>query len=183
MRRRPEDMALAKQSSRTGSFLVALALLMPFGGAHAAVGPGAASNLRALTSQCITQAAQRFQLHPDILYAILMVEGGTVGKDSKANKNGSYDIGLFQLNSIHRDTFKALGVSEELLRNDGCVNATAAAWHLHRTLTPEVVSKIQTEDDYLRAIALYHSATPQYNIIYAEKLRKAFSKLYASSPK
>lgn len=139
-----------------------------------------ASHVTPLTAQCIQRQAKRNGIHEDILFAILMVEGGTVGRDSKANGNGTYDIGPFQINSMHRDKVAQLGVSEEQLRNNGCINAAVAAWHLRRVLTPDVVANIRTEDDYLRAIALYHSATPKFNIIYAEKLRKAFNRLYAS---
>jgi hypothetical protein len=126
------------------------------------------------------QTAKLYGIHVDVLYAILMVEGGTVGRDNKGNSNGTYDIGPFQINSMHRSAIAALGISEERLRNDGCVNAQVAAWHLKRTLTPEVLAGIHSKDDYLRAIALYHSATPKYNEIYAGKLLKAFDRIYAS---
>jgi hypothetical protein len=139
--------------------------------------------MRPLTADCIDAASQSFGIHQDILYAILMVEGGSVGEDSRSNKNGTYDIGLFQLNSIHRQTFESMGISEDQLRDDGCTNALAAAWHLKRVLTPEVLSGIKTQDDYLSAIARYHSATPEFNKIYAGKLRKAFDRIYASDTK
>lgn len=138
---------------------------------------------RPLTAECINVASKRYGIHQDILYAILLVEGGSVGSNSKANTNGTYDIGLFQINSMHRKRFQALGISEEELRNDGCTNAIAAAWHLHGVLTLDVVKGIKTQDDYLRAIALYHSATPEFNRIYAAKLKKAFERLYASEAK
>ncbi len=139
--------------------------------------------MRPLTADCIGTASKSFGIHQDILYAILMVEGGSVGEDSKSNKNGTYDIGLFQLNSIHRGTFESMGISEDQLRNDGCTNAMAAAWQLKRVLTPDILSGIKTQDDYLRAIARYHSVTPEFNIIYAGKLRKAFDRIYASDNK
>lgn len=114
------------------------------------------------------------------LLAILMVEGGTVGKNSRANSNGSYDIGPFQINSMHRKELRSIGVDEDTLRNNGCVNAMVAARHLMRTVTPQMLAGIRTQEDYLRVIANYHSATPKYNQIYADKLLKAFNKLYAS---
>lgn len=135
---------------------------------------------RPLTASCIYNASKSYGIHQDILYAILMVEGGTVGQDSKKNKNGSYDIGPFQLNSIHRSTFEAMGVSEDELRDDGCTNALAAAWQLKRVLTPDVLAGIKTQDDYLSALARYHSVTPEYNQIYAGRLKKAFERIYAS---
>lgn len=137
-----------------------------------------ASELKPMTPQCLAEAAHSYEIHPDILFAIAIVEGGTVGQNSRKNSNNSYDIGFFQINTIHLDTLSALDVSESELRNDGCLNAAVAAWHLKRTLTPEVLATIVDEDSYLRAIARYHSATPDKNEIYARKLKAAFTYLY-----
>lgn len=146
------------------------------------VSPASASpRAKPLTSSCLKSVAENYQIHPDVLLALLLVEGGTVGENSRANVNGSYDIGLFQINSIHRPALAALGVTEEQLRNDGCLNAAVAGWHLRRVLTPEVMANVTDDESYLRAIALYHSATPRFNEIYAGKLRTAFAYLYKNS--
>lgn len=134
--------------------------------------------LKPLTAECLNRAAKSYSFHPDILLAILWVEGGSVGKNSRANKNGTYDIGPFQLNSMHRKTINDLGFTEEEVRNDGCVNVTIAAWHLRKILPPEKEAEIHDEDSYLSALANYHSATPEYNKIYAGKLKKAFEHFY-----
>lgn len=138
-----------------------------------------AEPIRPLTAECLYQAAQEYGLHTDVLLAILMVEGGTVGKNNRGNSNGSYDIGPFQINSIHRKTLAEMDITEGELRNNGCLNAAVAAWHLRRVLTPEVLAQITDEDSYLRALARYHSVTPDKNAIYADKLRGAFSYLYS----
>lgn len=140
----------------------------------------AVDRIRPLTTQCIVRASAQYGIHTDVLFAILLVEGGTVGKDSKANNNGTYDIGPFQINSMHRKELASIGVDEERLRNDGCVNAMVAARHLKRTITPEMLEGVRTQEDYLSVLANYHSATPKYNKIYADKLLKAFSRLYSS---
>jgi len=134
-----------------------------------------------LTADCIAAVSQAYEIHHDVLFAILLVEGGTVGKNSRANDNGSYDIGPFQINTIHLDAIANLGVSEAELRNNGCVNAEVAAWHLNRVLTPQVLANVTDDESYLRAIALYHSATPTFNKIYASKLRREFERLYAGN--
>lgn len=136
------------------------------------------AQIKPLTTECLLTVANRYEIHPDVLLALLMVEGGTVGRNSRANQNGSYDIGLFQLNTIHLPALAALGVSEAELRNDGCLNAAVAGWHLRRVLTPKVMASITDDESYLRAIALYHSATPRFNEVYANKLRGAFTYLY-----
>lgn len=136
------------------------------------------AQLKPLTAECLNRAAKAYSFHPDILLAILWVEGGSVGKNSRANKNGTYDIGPYQLNSIHRKAINDLGFTEDEVRNDGCVNVTIAAWHLRKILPPEKEAEIHDEDSYLSAIANYHSATPEYNKIYAGKLKKAFEHFY-----
>ena len=84
---------------------------------------------------------------------------------------------------MHRKELASIGIDEQKLRNDGCVNAMVAARHLKKVITPKMLSNIRTQDDYLRMIANYHSATPKYNKIYADKLLNAFTKLYASDLK
>lgn len=138
-----------------------------------------AQAIKPLTHQCLVEAATEYDVHPDVLMAILIVEGGTVGQNSKSNDNGSYDIGLFQINSIHLSRLKGFGVSEEQLRNDGCLNARVAAWHLSSVVTNATLANIKDEKSYLSAIAQYHSVTPKYNAIYATRLKNAFSYLYA----
>lgn len=154
------------------SFCSALPASSLAGGAH---GIG---EIKPLTASCLVHAANSYAVHPDVLLAILMVEQGTVGKNSRANSNGTYDIGPFQINSMHRQRLAALGISEEELRNDGCLNAAVAAWQLRQVLTPEKESRISSADEYLSAIANYHSATPKYNAVYAQRLRDAFARIY-----
>ncbi|MDH4602483.1 MULTISPECIES: lytic transglycosylase domain-containing protein [Pseudomonas syringae group] len=143
----------------------------------------AAEHVTPMTSECIQKAASSYSIHPDVLYAILMVEGGTVGKNSKPNTNGSYDIGPAQINSMHRARLAALNISEDELRNNGCTNITVAAWHLSTVLTTDVLQSVTDQESYLRAIARYHSATPIYNEIYAGKLRAAFAVMYSGENK
>lgn len=137
----------------------------------------AAHRSNPLTLDCLRQVSAQYAIHPAILLAILMVEGGTVGRSSNPNRNGTYDIGPFQINSIHLPELARLGVSEAGLRNDGCLNAAVAARHLRRVLTPNVLDQIQDEESYMRALALYHSASPDKNAAYAAKLRAAFFEL------
>ncbi|MEI7610529.1 MAG: hypothetical protein WCJ64_24375, partial [Rhodospirillaceae bacterium] len=82
-----------------GPAILALAILL---------GPGAAANAESglapmpgaipVTVDCIDGAARQQQVPREILYAIGVVEGGKVGEIAH-NTNGSYDIGVFQINS------------------------------------------------------------------------------------
>lgn len=133
-----------------------------------------------MTDACFIEASQTYGIHPDVMLAFLMVEGGTVGQNSRKNRDGSYDIGLFQINTIHLKTLAQFGITEEELRNDGCLNARVAAWHIARVVTPEVMEGIETEEEYLSALARYHSVTPKHNKVYAGLLKKAFDRMYAA---
>jgi soluble lytic murein transglycosylase-like protein len=136
--------------------------------------------IKPLTSECLSGIAKEYDIHPDIMLAILHVEGGTVGKNSAPNHNGTYDIGLFQINSMHLGKLKQYGITETQLRNDGCVNARVAAWHLSTVVPQGSLSNLDDEQTYLSALARYHSFTPKYNAIYASRLKRAFNYLYAS---
>jgi len=131
-----------------------------------------------LTAHCVEAVSAAYEIHPDVLYALALVEQGTVGQDNKGNSNGTYDIGPFQINSIHRKELMEYGVSENELRNNGCTNAEAAAWHLRNVVSVDDEAKVSDRQSYLRLIARYHSITPKYNEIYANKLGKAFDLMY-----
>lgn len=142
--------------------------------------PLSAEPITPLTWECLQNSSAKHGIHIDVLLAILLVEGGTVGKNNAGNTNGTYDIGPFQINVIHLPELQRMGVNETQLRNNGCVNAEVAAWHLRRVvMTPNILRTITDEESYLRALARYHSATPGPNERYANLLRRAFQRLYA----
>lgn len=130
-----------------------------------------------LTHECLIHAAKSYGIDPTILYAILMVEGGAnhvIGK----NSNGTNDLGYFQINDINADVLKKeFGITKEELLSDGCLNAAVAARHLLISIS-DVKEEIKTYDDYLAAIARYHSKTPKHNEAYRKKLALALEKIY-----
>lgn len=129
-----------------------------------------------LTVDCIKKAAEAYGIHPDILIAILIVEGGANGVVSK-NRNGSYDLGAFQINTINLPSLnKDFGISKDEIKYDACLSASIAARHILQSL---IGAKFDgTYESYLSAIARYHSKSPVENKIYAQKLRAAFNQLY-----
>ncbi|MDA8646077.1 lytic transglycosylase domain-containing protein [Porticoccaceae bacterium] len=129
-----------------------------------------------LTVECVELVTQSTGIHPDILFAIAIVEGGEVGRSSKPNKDGSQDIGLMQINSIHLPHLESFGITPQLLRDDGCVNFKVAAWHVASVTKNK--GGLTDPDIYLESIAAYHSFTDEFNAAYAEKLRSAFQFLY-----
>jgi hypothetical protein len=85
----------------------------------------------ALTPACITYVAGLYDLPIAVLDGLRAVEGGRVGQVTR-NRNGTVDIGPFQVNSSWLPYFRRAwhrssdAKTEDLLRDDGCANALAA---------------------------------------------------------
>jgi len=132
-----------------------------------------------LTQQCVEEVIQESGIHPDVLFAIMMVEGGKVGEDARRkNSNGTYDIGLMQINSIHLPELAKLGISETALRNSGCISLKVAAWHI--LYVTKNASYTADPDEYLRGLSAYHTFSDEFNAAYAERLKAAFARIYQS---
>lgn len=143
-------------------------------GVGCAVALAAASVARAeapaavpLTVDCIDRAALDQQVPREILYAIGVVEGGKIGEIAH-NSNGSYDIGVFQINSHWLGTLAELyhtdraTIEQHLLWN-GCFSAAMAAWVLHKKI-------IDVGGDFWRGVGNYNSANPPFHDHYLDKV-------------
>lgn len=79
---------------------------------------------------CWEEAGKRYFLDPDLLMAIGMTESGLRAQARNHNRDGSYDVGLMQINSRHFPRLAAFGITEKKLLNDPCVSVMAGAWIL-----------------------------------------------------
>lgn len=78
--------------------------------------------------RCWSDAAVRYNVPADLLYAIAMVEtGNRSGIRGPRNKNGTYDIGLMQINSSHLPRLAKLGITERDLLKNPCLNLHVGA--------------------------------------------------------
>ncbi len=81
---------------------------------------------------CWDDAAQRYGVSADLLYAMARVESNLNFKAvnrSHIQRTGSYDIGLMQVNSSHLSTLSRYGIKEVDLFNP-CTNIQVGAWLL-----------------------------------------------------
>lgn len=117
---------------------------------------------------CINEAAIEYHVPAKLIISVLETERGKVGEIVK-NKNGSYDIGLMQINSTWIPYLAKHGVTEESIRYDGCTNVKVGAWILGK--------KIAGENDLLVGVGDYNSHTEHFNRRYANRVRMNFTRL------
>jgi hypothetical protein len=103
---------------------------------------------------CVTQAAIYHSVSPWILRAIIQVESSFNPNALNKNNNGTVDVGIAQINSMHLKELGKYGIGQRELMN-GCISSYVAAWHLRK----QVVAYGNT----WFAVGAYHSATPCFN--------------------
>jgi soluble lytic murein transglycosylase-like protein len=135
--------------------------------AHAAAHAQTPTEARPVPSlaadQCLMPAAQRHGVNPHILRAILQVESGMRPHVVNRNRNGSIDVGMAQINSIHFRELSQWGITPERLL-DPCVATHVAAWHLKRVML--------RHGNTWFGVAAYHSVTPVHNLRYQALVRQ-----------
>ena len=124
--------------------------------------------MRPLTAACVVDAARASGMPVAALFAILATEGGKTG-EALRNKNGTWDLGGFQVNSVHLNELAAMGISPEAVLRDGRVNAYAAAWLLRK--------EYRRTGNLWRAIGTYHSRTPHRRDAYIRRIKSNLERL------
>lgn len=79
---------------------------------------------------CWDKAGQRYGIEPELLHAIAIVESNLQASARNQNRDGSYDIGLMQINSRHLPRLRQFQISERKLLNDPCLSVMTGAWIL-----------------------------------------------------
>lgn len=108
-------------------------------------------------TQCVVKAAERHSVNPWVLKAILKVESNFKPGAITRNTNGTVDLGMAQINSVHLKELSKFGIDEGDLLNP-CVSTYVAAWHLAK--------QHRRHGNTWFAVGAYHSATPCYNTRY-----------------
>lgn len=112
---------------------------------------------------CFQEAGQMYGINPLVLKSIAKVESNTDPGAFNRNRNGTFDVGLMQINSIWR---AQMGEERWKLLGDACYNTKTGAWILAMCI-----------NDYgynWKALGCYHSRTPGLSEEYA---RRVFNRL------
>lgn len=123
-------------------------------------------------ADCFDEAASYQGVNPDILRAIRIVENEPGNPHAvNRNTNGSADLGLMQVNTIHVPELNKYGVHKRDLFN-GCKNIYVAAWLLRKSM--------KRHGNTWAAVGGYHSETPNERAQYANKVKRALKLLMSS---
>lgn len=118
---------------------------------------------QAKTQECIVQAARFHGVNETVLRAIAFHESSMKTWEIRRNTNGSYDIGLMQINTVHLAELAKHGIGPAHLQ-DGCVSAFVGAWMYRK--------KIERHGNTWKAVGAYHSETPEKRDAYARRIHK-----------
>lgn len=119
-------------------------------------------SVAAESPDCITEAAQCFQINPLLIKAIIWHESKNQQQAINYNKNKTVDVGVMQINTVHFSTLKSRGIDEQLLRQNSCANVYSGAWILKQS-----INRYGYTWD---GVGSYHSRTTLYHDRYVEKI-------------
>lgn len=100
--------------------------------ASACVGAAAYAGARPIHDEpvphghCFEEAAQRWSVNEQLLWAIARVESSFKAGAQHSNRDGTHDVGVMQVNSTHLPRLAAHRIDEEALR-DPCTNIEVGA--------------------------------------------------------
>lgn len=126
----------------------------------------------AATKQCIYLEERRRGLPHGLLLAIAKTESGLNWRAINYNRDGSYDIGVMQINSRHLPRLRKYGITQESLWNP-CVNVSVGAFILHEFIAMHGLS--------WKAVAAYNTGSPERKPAaarrYAEKVHQNYIRI------
>lgn len=118
--------------------------------------------------RCVSAASARHGVNPDLLTAILRVESGLRADPVRRNTNGSIDVGIAQINSVHFAELRQHGLEWPHLLQP-CVGIHVAAWHLKK--------QVLRHGNTWHAVGAYHSLTPQFNRLYQARVQQELRRM------
>ena len=115
---------------------------------------------------CFQEAGQLYGINPMVLRSIAKVESNTMPDSVHENSNGTFDVGLMQINTIWKMT---LGEERWRFLGDACYNTKTGAWILALCISKYGYN--------WKAIGCYNSQTPEKSEIYAKRVFSQLERL------
>ena len=168
--------------ARSALCAVALSLGAALASAPAAAQPGTSGyamrpveQVRALANsmQCWQAAANYQKVDVWLLYSIAYVESQYSPSAVNRNSNGSRDLGMMQINTVHLPTLARYGIGEKELM-DPCTSIFVGAWIVRQNLNRYGYTWL--------GIGAYNSANPSIAINYARRVYQVHAKLTGLAP-
>lgn len=101
---------------------------------------------------CIHQIADTYDVPPALIRAVHDIEGGHKGQAVR-DGNGTYDLGVMQINTIWLSKLHSYHISATDLLENACTNIAVGAWILRRQY-----ARFGT---WWNAVAAYHAGASQ----------------------
>lgn len=117
----------------------------------------ASKNVHDNSDNLFSKFGQKYGVAPELLWAIAKTESNFNPQAINSNTNGSTDIGLMQINTIHLEELNNLGISEEMLFIPE-VNVDVGAYVLSRC--------IKKHGENWKAINCYNGRIKRNNYVY-----------------
>lgn len=123
-------------------------------------------------ANCWNRAASMFNISPELLYAIAQQESSLDPSAVGHNRDGSYDLGLMQINSLHLPSLRELGINKQQLK-DPCLSIIVGA---------SILADMMKRYGYTwEAVGAYNAGTaPERHakrMYYAEQVWRRYQKL------
>jgi soluble lytic murein transglycosylase-like protein len=125
-------------------------------------------------ADCLDDAADYFSLDPVLLHAIAKHESGMHANAFNQNRDGSYDLGLMQINTSWLPVLATKGISAQQLM-DPCVNGYVGAWILR--------SNIERFGYTWKAVGAYNASSANKQLRYANNIYSIWQSLRSGASK
>lgn len=114
---------------------------------------------------CVVRASQHYRIPVPVTLALMKTEGGQPGSFVR-NRNGTYDMGVMQVNTLWIPTYsKRFGISQRAFVTravlDGCFSVFLGLDILR--------AQIDREGSIEKGVAAYHSRTPSKAARYMQR--------------
>lgn len=123
---------------------------------------------------CWEQAAQKYGVNVYLLHAIAKTESSLNPLAvNRSNTNGTYDVGLMQINSSWFPKLKRFGIAEKDLY-EPCVSIDVAAWIL--------AHNIRHHGNTWAAVGAYNTPNPMRGLLYAHRVYRNLPAMLRAGP-